>query len=220
MFASSNCENFWLAVLNYSSERFGEIAVAIATTFYVVFTYRLLENSEAQRKHSTEPHLLVQWHQSAKRTDAQLSNMKLFAEDTRNLLIESFAFGTDAIDEASMATGNRYLILQLSNVRDKPIGRITLAVSGTLEIPGISMGTKLTDKLRLHDLQIGSSEKVEVTMVDLFPIPQTANVTIVIEAIAYEPIDGGAVLNEFSGEKQRSVPGEFVLGSPKDPQPD
>ena len=37
VFASSSSENFWDALLTYSAEHFGGIAVAIATTYYVVF---------------------------------------------------------------------------------------------------------------------------------------------------------------------------------------
>ena len=205
-------------LLTYSAERFGEIAVAIATTFYVVFTYRLLENSEAQRKHSTEPYLMVRWYQSAERTGVQLSHMGLFAEKVRSWLIEAVAFGPNTIDEASMATGDRYLILELSNTRKAPVGWIKLGVIGTLEIPGMST-ERLRDELYLQDLQMSGDQKVEVTMGDLFPIPQTGKVTLNIEVITYGAVDGGGVLDEISGERQRSVQGEFVPTEPKGPQP-
>ena len=218
VFASSSSENFWDVLLTYSAERFGEIAVAIASTFYVVFTYRLLENSEAQRKHSTEPHLMVRWYQSAERTDAQLSHMELFAEKVRSWLIEAVAFGANTIDETSMATGDRYLILELSNVRKTPVGWIRLAVNGTLEIPG-SPEVRFRDDLHLQDLQIGGTKKAKVTMVDLFPIPQTAKVTLDIEVTTYGAIGGGDVLNEISGDSRRSVSGEFMPLESKGPQP-
>ena len=81
VFAASSSENFWVALLTYSAEHFGEIAVAIATTFYVVFTYRLLENSEVQRKHSTEPYLTVSWYQAPEPTAIKLNALRLFAEE-------------------------------------------------------------------------------------------------------------------------------------------
>ena len=218
VFLSSSSENFYAALLTYSAEHFGEIAVAIATTFYVVFTYRLLENSEAQRKHSTEPHLMVRWYQGAERTDTQLNHMALFAGRARSWLIEAVAFEPTTIDEASMVTGDQYLILELSNVRKTPVGWIRLAINGTLEIPD-SRTARLWDELHLKDLQIGDGEKVEVTMVDLFPIPQTAKVTLHIEVVTYGSVDGGRVLNKSSGELQKSASGEFMPTESKGPQP-
>ena len=218
VFLSSSAENLYAALLTYSAEHFSGIAVAIATTFYVVFTYRLLENSETHRKHSTEPHLMVRWYQCAERTDTQLNHMGQFAGEARSWLIEAFALEPTTIDEASMATGQRYLILGLSNVRKTPVGWIRLAVNGTLEIPGRRTAW-LWDELHLEDLQIGDGEKVEVTMADLFPIPQGAKVTLGIEAMTYEAIDGGDVLNESSGDHKKSAPGEFMLTESKGPQP-
>ena len=218
VFASSSSENFWDAILTYSAEHFGELAVAVATTFYVVFTYRLLENSEVQRKHSTEPHLMVSWYQGAELTAIKLNTMGLFAEESRSL-IEKFRSNPNDLDEANMATGDRYLILELSNARKTPVGWITLVVTGTLEIPDISMTRRLREKLHLPNLQIVDPKKVEVTIVDLFPIPQSAQVTIDIEVMTYGAIDGDVVCDASSGDFQRSAAGEFVPTKSKGPQP-
>ena len=218
VFLSSSAENLYAALLTYSAEHFSEIAVAIATTFYVVFTYRLLENSETQRKHATEPYLMVRWYQCAERTGTQLNHMGQLAEKARSWLIEAFAFDPTTTGEASMATRDRYLILGLSNVRKTPVGWIRLAVKGTLEISG-SRTARFWEELHLKDLQIGDGEKVEVTMADLFPIPQGAKVTLAIEAMTYGAIDGGGVVNESSGDHEKSAPGEFMLTESKGPQP-
>ena len=218
VFASSGSENFWVLLLTYSADRFGEISVAIATTFYVVFTYRLLENTEVQRKHSTEPHLMKRWYQSAKPTDDQLSCMGIFADKSRSL-IETFTSNPNGIDEANMATGDRYLIFELSNVRETPVGWITLAVTGTLNIPDIPLTNKFRDKLHLPNLNISGDKKVEVTMVDLFPIPQSAEVTLDIEVMAYGAIGGGDVIDESSGDFKKSAAGEFMPPESDGPQP-
>ena len=215
---ASSSENFWVALLTYSAEHFGEIAVAIATTFYVVFTYRLLENSEVQRKHSTEPYLTVSWYQAPEPTAIKLNALRLFAEKSRSL-IEKFTSNPNDIDEANMATGDRYLILELSNARKTPIGWITLVVTGTLEMPDILMTRRLREILHLPNLQIVDSTKVEVTIVDLFPIPQSSQVTIKIEVVTYGTIDGDVVCDASSGDFQRSASGEFIPTESKSPQP-
>ena len=219
VFVSSGSESPYVALMSYSAEHFGEITVAIATTFYVVFTYRLLENSEAQRKYSTEPYLMVRWYQAADHTATQLDKMGLLAEKVRSWLIEAVGFGPNAIDEANKATGDRYLILELSNLRETAVGWIRFAVSGILEISDTSQPEMFWDELHLENLQIGKNESIRVTMVDLFPIPRTGNVTLKIEAIAYGAADGEDVLDKISGDSEKLVQGEFMLTEPKGPQP-
>ena len=218
VFASSSSETFSVSLLTYCAERFGEITVAIATTFYVIFTYRLLENSEAQRKHSLEPYLSIRWYQSPKRTNDQLKEMGQFSEKARSWLIEAVPLKPNAVDEAGMATGDRYLILELSNVRETPVGWINFAVKGRLEISG-SQPVRFWDQLHLEDLKIGIGESIKVTMLDLFPIPRTADVTLDIEVMTYGAIAGGEVLDESAGASQKSVSGEFMPTDLKGPQP-
>ena len=219
VFVSYSSENLAVSIMSYSAEHFGEITVAIATTFYVVFTYRLLENSEAQRKHSTEPYLMVRWYQATDRTATQLNKMGLFADRVRSWLIEAVTFGPNAIDQANKATGDRYLILKLSNVRETAVGWINFDVSGALKISDTSLPEMFWDELCLENLQIGKGESIEVTMVDLFPIPRTGSVTLKIEGITYGATGGGDVLDEFSGDSEKLVRGEFMLTEPKGPQP-
>ena len=173
VFVSYSSPTPYVALLSYSADHFGEITVAIATTFYVIFTYRLLENSETQRKHSTEPYLTIRWYQNPKDTNDKLEKMGQFAEETRRL-IEGFSVDPHAIDEASMETGNRYLILELSNVRKTPVGWITLAVNGTLELPKAPT-LRLRDELHLQDLQISDDNKVAVTMARLVSNPESGH---------------------------------------------
>ena len=149
VFISSSSESLYVALISYSAEHFGEIIVAIATTFYVVFTYRLLENSEAQRKHSTEPSLMVWWYQAADRTAIKLNKTELFADGVRSWLINAVAFAPNAIDEANKATGDRYLILKLSNIRETEVGWIRFDISGTLEISDDSPPETFRDELQL-----------------------------------------------------------------------
>ena len=215
--STSSCERLSDALISYSAERFGEIVIAISTTFYVVFTYRLLANSEAQRRISTQPHLTVRWYQDSKPAETQLDQMRLFADKARSWLIQKVGFDSSTIDESDMVTGDRYLTLELSNVRKTPVGWVAIAVNGTLEI---SDGTtkRLKDELRLQDLDLRESGKVKVTMIDLFPIPHPAKVILNIEVVTYGAVDMDDVLDKISGDSQISVPGEF-LPAPKDPQP-
>ena len=92
VFASWNADNFRTEVISYSANGFGELTLAIATTFYVVFTYGLLANSEAHRRHSTEPHLVKRWRQDPEPANYQLSKMRFFAGTARNLLADLVAF--------------------------------------------------------------------------------------------------------------------------------
>ena len=215
---SSGSGDLYTAILAYCAEGFGEITIAVATTFYVAFTYGLFANSEAYRKHSTEPHLMIRWRKDTDCTDTQLSQMRLFAEEARRWSVETLGFQPNTFDETRMVTGKRYLILELTNVRKTPVGWLKLAVSGSLNIPN-SQPVLLYDNLYLKDLQIGNDDRVEVTMVDLFPILHTAEVQLVIDVMTYGAVDGGDVVNESSGDSQRSAPGEFLLPESQGPQP-
>ena len=216
--STSSCENLYDALLNYSAERFGAIVIAISTTFYVVFTYRLLANSEIQRRISTQPYLMVRWYQDSKSTEKKLGQMQLFASEARSLLIQQIGFDSSTIDESNMATGDRYLILELSNVRKTPLGWVTIALNGTLETPDGTIQKRLKDELHLKDLNLRESKNVEVTMVDLFPIPQPAKVTLNIEVVTYGAVDMGDIVDKISGDSQASAFGVFIPAT-KDPQP-
>ena len=216
--STSSCENLYDALLNYSAESFGAIVIAISTTFYVVFTYRLLANSEIQRRISTQPYLTVRWYQDSKLTEKQLDQMQLFASDARSRLIQEVGFDSSAIDESDMVTRDRYLILELSNARKTPVGWVTIALNGTLETSDGSIVKRLKDELCLKDLNLRESGSVKVTMVDLFPIPQPAKVTLNIEVVTYGAVDMGDIVDEFSGAPQISASGEFIPAT-KDPQP-
>jgi len=218
-FASWTADNFRIELISYTANGFGEITIALATTFYVVFTYGMLANSEAQRRHSTEPHLVKRWRQDPESTAYQLTKTALFADRARSLLADVAALRADAIDDADMATGNRYLILELSNVRQTPVGWLKLSVSGQLTFPHHAKPIPLDDELFLKDLHISREDKIEVTVVDLFPIPQTAELTLNVDALAYGAIDGGEVLDESSGGSEKTVVGEFIPQL-RGPQPD
>ena len=94
-----------------------------------------------------------------------------------------------------------------------------LSVSGHLTFPHGAKPVPLYDELLLKDLHISREDKIEVTVVDLFPIPQTAALTLNIDVLTYGAIDGGEVLDESSGDSQKSTAGEF-LPQLKGPQPD
>ena len=218
LLASSSSEDQYAALIAYCAERFGEIAVAIATTFYVVFTYGLLKNSEVHRRQSTEPHLVIRWYQLPEHTDNQLSQMDLFAQNTRNWLVDVIGLPPNSIDGTGMVTGNRYLTLELCNVRKTPVGWLKLAVSGKLEIPD-KQPVQFGDGLYLQDLQLGEGETAQITIADLFPIPQAASVIVDVDFINYGAIDGGDVLRNISGATQFSAAGEFAPTDWKGPQP-
>lgn len=220
VFASWTADNFSAELISYSANGFGEITLAIATTFYVVFTYGLLANSETHRRHSTEPHLVKRWRQDTECTDYKLDKMRLFGDKARSLLADLAAFDPNEIDRADfLATGNRYLILELSNARQTPVGWLKLSVNGTLKFLHDAKPVLLYDELLLKDLNISREENIEVTVVDLFPIPQTAEVTLNVDVLTYGAIDGGEVLDESSGDSQKSAAGEFVPQL-RGPQPD
>lgn len=218
---SSNCSDPWLAFRDYSTERFGELIIAIATTFYVVFTYRLLKNSDAHRRYLTEPHLMVQWDQRRECTENQSSIMGKLADHIYGFWSDGARLNPDSFNEANMATIERFLILKLIDAKhglNIQIGRITLAIKATLSAPGMQT-VSFTDTICLKDDQIESSGETEITIVDLFPIPSSHAVVLNIDSITYEAIGGGRAVSKHSGPESKSVLGTFTGDDGQGPQP-
>ena len=51
-------------------DRFSDLVISVATTWYVVFTYGLLSSAERSRRSKAEPYLTVSWEASSKASAA------------------------------------------------------------------------------------------------------------------------------------------------------
>jgi hypothetical protein len=63
--AAANGHALWQPLLQslalYAADNFGNITIGIATTAYVIFTYHLLETTEAHHRQAVEPYLTLRW---------------------------------------------------------------------------------------------------------------------------------------------------------------
>ena len=197
-------------VLLYLSERFGEITIGAATTAYVVFTYYLLESTEATRRRQTEPYLTVRWFLSREAASDRLPACGKLATDVGRWLRETL----DLEPRQDESAAGRYVNVELSNARDEPLHWVQLGVVAAAAIPNQNP-FEMRDQMRLDALNLQKGGRKEITLLDIGAIPTTATISVVVETIVYGPMEPNVVLDSFTGERQYGTRGTFPVGAPK-----
>ena len=80
-------------MVSYVADHFGDITIGLATTAYVVFTYHLLESTEAQHRRSAEPYLTLRWYRSDQSAGHPLKLIDKLADEAYRWLINTIDKG-------------------------------------------------------------------------------------------------------------------------------
>lgn len=200
-------------ILDYVADHFGDITIGLATTAYVIFTYHLLENAEAQRRLVAEPHLTVKWYTSNEPAAQQIPGIDEWLAQACKTV--SFA----ALNPAALPLQpGRYVNLELHNNRDEKVTWLELDVIA--DTSSSIQPAHMDGKLSRHDLELGKDERLEITVADLGPILAGTPVTIRITSLNYGPADQGVRVATYGGESTMNTSGNLRLDLPTAPLPE
>jgi len=163
--------------------------IAIATTWYVIFTYYILKSNEIIRRIATEPYLSINWGTSPSKEALNFENYSSFSEE----------FARDFnLMQKDIEHGNRYVTLILQNVQAVRLGRIEIGIEITIDFNEKIWNKKIIN-YNCDNLNLGQSDLKKITVLDLRSIPRNAQVKTKLVNLQYNPINSRIVLSGFTG---------------------
>ncbi len=199
-------------VVAYVVERFGEIAIALATTAYVVFTYYLLVGSEAERKRASEPFIRIDWELGGTRAQRFLGKCEQLGAELQRLFQD--AFGLDLRPQDSAALDQRFLHLAVTNTRPVPVEWLRIQATSEVSIPR-QEPFSIVDGGDYPSLGIREGDKLLITLVDLGSIPATAKVRVRLDTLEYGPAETGVTVTDSRGEREYQTTGVLLFSTPR-----
>jgi len=166
------------------------IFIAIATTWYVVFTYYILKSNEIIRKLSTQPYLFLRWDLS---------------DHLEKTIIEDYSILTDefsssfSIKPKDIEHEKRYVYLSFQNIHQTNAGKISFKIKVNVNTDTHKNLFDKTLNFQSEDLNLGHNETLKITVLDLKAIPKSATVSLKLTDIQYNPIDSLLVLIDKAG---------------------
>lgn len=166
------------------------IFIAIATTWYVIFTYYILKSNEIIRKLSTQPYLFLRWDLS---------------DHLEKIIIEDYSILTDeissifSIKRKDIEHEKRYVYLSFQNIHQTRVGKIAFKIKVNVNTYTRKNLFDKTLNFQSEDLNLGHNETLKITILDLKAIPKNAIVFLKLTDIQYNPIDSLLILTDKAG---------------------
>ena len=195
-------------LLEYLTVQMGGITMAVITTFYVVFTYYLLQTSTEQNRRAAEPFVILNWRNVPEPTPQRIHEIDQVNKE-RLLTLTGLSSLDDLIQPL---TPLRYMVLEIVNIRETPLDwvDITLHVSAQPEGEGIYIMPS-RNKIELKNLNLTQNKALLSTVLDLALVPPKTAVTIEVLNLRYGPADSQVICSNHSGISSFSAPGAFNI---------
>jgi uncharacterized membrane protein YfbV (UPF0208 family) len=190
--------------------QFGNFIVAVATTWYVAFTYDILRATDTAMRVQAQPFLRVFWSMDTDVASKSAPELSKLNDQVRELLAQS------GFTISPTATPTRYVTISLQNQRVSRIGIISFSWRAELLKPEVGMtllAGPVSGDVRLDGLDIGQSQSLRVTLIDTSSIPLNQRIRITLNMIQYIGADSTTILSEFVGEASFEVPGALPPSS-------
>jgi hypothetical protein len=195
--------DFWQGIL----QQFGNLVVALGTTWYVVFTYGLLASAERSRRSSAEPFVTVQWEEQTEPSKNRAGDLTSAVSRVSAWLRQSDA---EFLDRRS--GDSRYINVVLQNQRLAKARSIQLSVSVTItpvtpvQLSGFSV-EPVTVYWASGNAEALANEPLVVTVLDLGDMPLGFEASLAISELSYCAMDSDAPIREITGNLTHLVKG-------------
>lgn len=192
----------FVQAVSYIAGHIGEIIIGIATTFYVVFTYHMMDSSDMQQRRASEPLLTSNWTLSKETAPHHFTEI-----DARNMERLRSVIGDVDLRTISPTDIQRVSFV-ISNARDVPIDWVKVSITAQYSFEGMSASQ---EKLHLQSLNLTKGQQLAITVLDLSLIPSKCKTSLRIDTLLYGPAETGIVLDQFAGNQSYEVSGAFAL---------
>jgi hypothetical protein len=185
----------------------GNLIIAIATTWYVVFTYSLVKVTEEIRKESSEPRVSIQWKQSEKKGEYCFKEYNAISDQS----IQNF--GEASGGELEEEKTQRYVNLEIDNSGKGPLGFLEITIAVGLTGKGSISMTGNVQELSFpkRKMELSSQQKKEITVLDLKGIPDLFEVNLKINYLSYTSAVSGNLLKNSDGETEFTCTGIALI---------
>ena len=191
----------WKILITNLVPHMTNIFLAIATSWYVIFTYFILASYEYSRKEQAEPYLRVEWTNSPEKARYVFDNYDELSKKISNDM---------NIIPKEVEREIRFVNLKITSCRPKKIGKVSLRIIARAEIGSrlfwvSSLGWEC-DNANLHN-----DESETITVSDLKAIPKNAAISFKISTVDYFASDSSAPVNDLAGNYQYTTNGVAEL---------
>ncbi|TGK10133.1 hypothetical protein EHO58_01540 [Leptospira selangorensis] len=195
---------YWKVLLSVLSD----MIIAIATTWYVVFTYYMLKISDEARKYSSEPFISISWATSETEQVEKVDNLDTISQIIIPKIESTFSL-------VSPEEPPKFVTIELENVRrpECNLSEITFEVK-ILQPKDFSYDFQ-SKRISFNKvgIKIAESEKLNITILSLRDLPTQFEVVIKIISLKYSPRDAHSMITEYHGQQRYSVTGTYILQS-------
>lgn len=181
---------------------FGNLVIAIATTWYVVFTYYILRANAQLARQSVEPYLSVRWSLASSASDQQFTNL----DTLTNLMRARLGLVGNPV---ALEIPDRFVNIVLENQRGTAIGSLKANIQ--FEFPDKEFNIAPLALQYQLSKTIGPKETVVATVVDLACVPVRVKVDLHILSIEYSAIDSRKMLTDYYGNNLYNAAGRLTL---------
>jgi hypothetical protein len=197
---SSKIIQYYPSLMGKLLPNFGNLIIAIATTWYVVFTYFILRTTEEMAKKTSEPYLFVNWTTTSEPQEEKFNYEEKVKSEIARHTGSSFY---DASDENNTLPG-RYINIEIQNERPTVLGVLNINLE-IVFIPAPDLKITNLDPISLDwkkeraGIQRGSV--VSITVADLAHVPSIFSIEVKIKKLNYTSNDSDSIINVYRGDK-------------------
>jgi hypothetical protein len=193
----------------------GNMIIAVATIWYVTFTYFILKATDESRKAISEPYFSVSWITSPEPTEHVADGGDAIRSAFGQLM--SSLGGRGRIPPGTA----RYAILELSNERQARVGffRMEIDIEVT-DQTGMIRQFRQRVKYVADNAGWAGGARQQITVADLGAVPEPITVTLTVAAATYRASDSNNDLRSYSGPSSATFRGALIVDiEPADAQP-
>lgn len=194
-----NSQQYYTSLMGKLLPNFGNLIIAIATTWYVVFTYFILRTSEAVARKSSEPYVSLNWATTSQPQKEEFDYTQKIKSEIARYTGSAF-YSSDIID----ILPGRYINIEILNERSALLGvlniRLEINFIPSSELQGINLKPiSLNWKSDRAGIQIGDA--LSITVADLAHVPSIFSIEIKIKDLYYTSNDSDRLIRDYKGGK-------------------
>jgi len=199
---SSHSAGFFSDLVSGIFQGYLALIGGVATTWYVVFTYYLMRSTIEYNQQWSVPYINADW---------------IVLNDTPKLKANScFRFPSIGENETSTTQGAevggaRWVVLVLTNVRPKPIDKITFKITGIGESDGMLAPKPFEIRCDRSGLKIEKDSPIQIGIADILLLPKNVVLKFLLKEISYKAIDSSEEQTVVNGERTFATSGLAMI---------
>lgn len=183
------------------SSGFVALVSAIAATWYVVFTYYLMKSTIEFNQRMSTPYISIAWEISAENPIYKAANCYRFALTDRQ---------DDGLQPAKPIADTKWATVVITNVRAKPIDRISIKVSVVGGSDTMMINPKIIEG-KFERLRLERDQTMTIAVADVLLVPKDVALRFDVKSIQYQANDSNDIYAEYSGNSTFVFAGSALI---------